>query len=174
MQRIVVIGTSGSGKTTVAALIAEKLGLPHVELDSIHWAPNWTEIPDTEFREKVAEITKGDHWVADGNYRAVRDILWSRADTLVWLNLPFRVVFYRILRRTITRFISGKELWNGNKERWDSLIGPDSMPWWVIKTYWKRKKEFPELFAQPEYSHLSVVQLRTTAEVDAWLGNLSP
>ena len=169
MQRIVVVGTSGSGKTTVAACIAERLGLSHVELDSIHWAPNWTEIPDEEFREKVAEVAGGDSWVADGNYRAVRDILWGRADTVIWLDLPFRVVFWRIIKRTITRIISGEELWNGNKERWDSLIGPDGMPRWVIKTYWRRKKEFPELFAQPEYRHILVVRLRSTKEVEAWL-----
>ena len=172
MQRVVVVGTSGSGKTTVAAGIAERLSLPQVELDSIHWAPNWTEIPDEEFRENVAEVANRDAWVADGNYRAVRDILWSRADTVVWLDLPFRVVFWRIIKRTITRIISGEELWNGNKERWDSLIGPESMPRWVIKTYWRRKKEFPELFAQPEYSHLTIIQLRNTGEVDAWLGCL--
>jgi len=172
MQRVVVVGTSGSGKTTVAAGIAERLEMPHVELDSIHWTPNWTEIPDEEFRIKVAEVANRDAWVADGNYRAVRDILWSRADTVVWLDLPFRVVFWRIIKRTITRIISGEELWNGNKERWDSLVGLEGMPRWVIKTYWRRKKEFPELFAKPDYSHLTIIRLRNTAEVDAWLANL--
>jgi len=172
MQSIVVVGTSGSGKTTVAACIAERLGFPHVELDSIHWAPNWIEIPDEAFREKVALVAGGDAWVADGNYRAVRDILWSHADTVVWLDLPFRVVFWRIIKRTITRIISREELWNGNKERWDSLFGRYGMPRWVIKTYWRRKKEFPELFAQPEYSHLIVVRLTTTREVEDWIDQI--
>ena len=172
MQRIVVVGTSCSGKTTVAAFIAERLELPHIELDSIHWAPNWTEIPDEEFREKVALVAGGDAWVMDGNYRAIRDILWGRADTVIWLDLPFRLVFWRSIKRTITRIITGEELWNGNVERWDALFGSEAMPKWVIKTYWRRKKEFPELFAQPEYSHLTVIQLKTTAQVDNWLANL--
>ncbi|MCW4011613.1 MAG: adenylate kinase [Candidatus Bathyarchaeota archaeon] len=172
MQRVVVVGTSCSGKTTVGACISERLGLPHVELDSIHWAPNWTEIPNEEFREKVAKVTERDSWVVDGNYRVIRDILWGRADTIVWLDLPFRIVFWRSIKRTVTRIITGKELWNGNVEHWDALLGPEGMPKWVIKTYWKRKKEFPELFASPEYSHLEVVHLRTQAEIDTWLGNL--
>lgn len=172
MQRIVVVGTSCSGKTTVAASIAERLGLYHIELDSIHWAPNWTEIPDEAFREKVTVVTERDSWVADGNYRAIRDILWGSADTVVWLDLPFRIVFWRSIKRTITRIITGEELWNGNVEHLDALVGPDGMPRWVIKTYWRRKREFPDLFSQSEYSHLTVIRLITSSEVDQWLGNL--
>jgi len=85
---IALMGPSGSGKTTVAARIAKALDLLHIELDSIHWLPNWTELPDDEFRAQVAEKITLDRWVADGNYKVVRDILWRRADTLVWLDLP--------------------------------------------------------------------------------------
>jgi adenylate kinase family enzyme len=173
MRRIVVVGTSGSGKTTVATRIAKELGLLHVELDSIHWAPNWTEIPDEDFRKQVFEATKGDGWVADGNYSKVRDILWSRADTLVWLDLPFSVVFWRVLKRTISRIINTEVLWNENIERWNALIGLDSMPLWVIKTYWRRKREYSKLLTQAEYSHLHVIKLKTKKDVETWLSNLN-
>ena len=83
MRRVVVVGTSGTGKTTVASRIAAALGAPHVELDGLHWGPDWTEIPDEEFRSRTIEATSGESWVADGNYSVVRDILWSRADTIV-------------------------------------------------------------------------------------------
>jgi len=172
MNRVVVVGTSGSGKTTVSSVIAEKLGLRHIELDSIHWAPNWTELPGEGFREKVIEATNCDGWAIDGNYGSVRDITWTRADTVVWLDLPFRVVFWRILRRTITRVIRGEKLWNGNVERLSALVGPDAMPLWVIKTYWRWKREYPELFARPEFSHLDVVRLRSVREIDDWLCGL--
>ena len=172
MQRIVVVGTSGSGKTTVAARIAKELGLLHIELDSIHWLPNWTELPDEEFRTQVAEKITVDRWVADGNYKPVRDLLWRRADTLVWLDLPFRVVFWRVVKRTIRRVWTGEELWNGNKEDISALFGRYAMPVWVIRTYWRRKRDYPEIISNPEYAHLRLVHLRSVAETEAWLDGL--
>ena len=172
MQRVVVVGTSGSGKTTVAAKIAEELDLLHIELDSIHWLPNWTELPDEDFRTQVAEKITVDGWVADGNYKPVRDLLWRRADTLVWLDLPFRVVFWRVVKRTIGRIWTGEELWNGNKEKLSSLIGRYAMPVWVIRTYWRRKRDYPEIIARPEYAHLRLVHLKTVDETEEWLDGL--
>jgi adenylate kinase family enzyme len=172
MRRVVVVGTSGSGKTTVAAGIAERLGLLLIELDAIHWLPDWTELPDDYFREQVSELIQCDGWVADGNYRPVRDLLWREADTLVWLDLPFMTIFWRVIKRTVTRILTKEELWNSNYEGWDALFGADGMPRWVIKTYWRRKREYPVLLARPEYSHLDVIRLKTSAEVYAWLDNL--
>ncbi len=172
MQRVVVVGTSGSGKTTVAARIGEELGLLHIELDSIHWLPNWTELPDEEFRTQVAEKITVDRWVADGNYKPVRDLLWRRADTLVWLDLPFRVVFWRVVKRTIRRVWTGEELWNANKEKLSALFGRYAMPVWVIRTYWRRKRDYPEIISKPEYAHLRLVHLRSVAETEAWLDGL--
>ena len=172
MQRVVVVGTSGSGKTTVAARIAKELDLLHIELDSIHWLTNWTELPDDEFRAQVAEKITVDRWVADGNYKVVRDILWRRADTLVWLDLPFRVVFWRVMKRTLRRVWTREELWNGNKEDLSALFGRYAMPVWVIRTYWRRKRDYPEIIAMPEYAHLRLVQLKTVEETEAWLDGL--
>ena len=88
MRRVSVVGSSGSGKSTVAARLAEQLGVPHTELDAINHQPNWTPLPHEEFRRRVTEITAGAQWVVDGNYSTVRDIVWDRADTVVWLDLP--------------------------------------------------------------------------------------
>jgi adenylate kinase family enzyme len=172
MQRVVVVGTSGSGKTTVAARMAEKLGLYHIELDSIHWLPNWSELPDEKFRAQVIEETMKDGWVVDGNYKVVRDILWNKADTIVWLDLPFRIVFWRIVKRTIHRIWTGERLWNDNVERLSALFGWYGMPIWVIRTYWRRKKEYSILLSEQEYSHLTVVHLHTVEETEKWLDGL--
>jgi adenylate kinase family enzyme len=172
MQRIVVVGTSGSGKTTVAARVAKDLDIHHIELDSIHWLPNWTELPDEEFRTQVAEKITVDRWVADGNYRPVRDLLWKSADTLVWLDLPFRIVFWRVLIRTLRRIWTREKLWNENVEQLSALFGRYSMPVWVIRTYWRRKREYPELIAKQEYKHLNVVHLQTIEETEKWLDGL--
>jgi adenylate kinase family enzyme len=172
-HRISVIGTSGSGKTTVAAEIAERLSIRHVELDALHWKPGWREAALDEFIKQTDEATSGESWVVDGNYSKVRDIVWGRAETVVWLDLPFRVVFWRVLWRTISRIMTGEELWSGNRERFGALFGPDSMPLWVLKTYWRRKKQYSELLRRAEYSHLVVIRLRSSREISEWLDSLS-
>jgi adenylate kinase family enzyme len=160
--RISVIGTSGSGKTTVSTEISRRLNLRHIELDAIHWRQGWKETPNNEFRALVEEATKGESWVVDGNYSRVRDIVWSKAEIVVWLDLPFKIVFWRMFLRT----------GNNNVEGFDALFGPDSMPLWVMKTYWRRKKEYPVLLSKLEYSHLQVIKLKSIREVKDWLKSL--
>ena len=116
MPRISVVGTSGSGKTTVAFRAAEALGVPHIELDALHWEPNWVEAPRDVFRARVSEATEDDNWVADGNYSKVRDILWEQADTVLWLDYPFHTIFLRLLKRTLRRTYNRERLWNDNRE----------------------------------------------------------
>jgi len=171
-RRVHVIGTSGSGKTTVAGAIADKLGIRHIELDAIHWQPGWTELPDDEFMERVSEAVQGDAWTIDGNYRTVRHLIWERVDTIVWLDMPFIPVFLRMLWRTTRRIVTREELWNTNTEGIDALIGKDSMPLWVIKTHKRRREEYPPLLASPELSNVDVKVFKSLKEVDAWIESL--
>src|SRR5438132_4519028 len=100
MNRVLVVGTTGSGKTTTAAAIAKRIGTSHVELDSLFWKPNWVESERDEFRACVAAATSDDRWVADGNYLGMLgDMLWSRADTVVWLDPPLPLIVVRLIRR---------------------------------------------------------------------------
>jgi adenylate kinase family enzyme len=173
MQRIAVVGTSGSGKTTLAHRLAQCLGLSHVELDALHWGPNWTPVPRELFRERLMQALSGDAWVVDGNYSAVRDIIWSRADTVVWLDYSLPVVMGRVTWRTLRRAATQEELWSANRERvWEAFFGRDSIIWWAFSTYRRRKREYPALFSQPEYVHLSVVHLRSPREANRWLDSL--
>ena len=149
------------------------MSIPHVELDALHWEPNWVEASLEVFRQRVSEAVDESRWVVDGNYSKVRDLVWGRADTVVWLDYSFTLVFWRVVIRTIRRILTKEELWNGNRERLSSLIGGDSMPYWVIKTYSKQKREFPKLFSQPEYSHKKFISHGTPKETDAWLESLT-
>jgi len=119
-RRIVVYGSTGSGKTTVAARIARCLGVPHIELDAIHWLPGWVEKPLDEFRAELLALldSHADGWVCDGNYSKVRDIVLPRADTVVWLRLPLWVIFWRLLKRTVSRAWNRESLWGTNYESW--------------------------------------------------------
>lgn len=170
--RISVIGTSGSGKTTVSSEISGRLNIKHIELDAIHWRPGWKGTPIKEFRDLADEATKGESWVVDGNYSRVRDIVWRKAEIVVWLDLPFKTVFWRTFLRTVKRILTREKLWNNNVEGFDALFGPDSMPLWVMKTYWRRKKEYPVLLSKLEYSHLQVIRLKSIREVRDWLESL--
>ncbi|MGH8951209.1 MAG: hypothetical protein ACRDX9_07275 [Acidimicrobiia bacterium] len=125
MRRISVVGNSGSGKTSVSRAMANRLSLSHLELDSVHHQPDWRFRPDEEMREIVARFVAGDGWVVDGNYTSngVAGIVWARADTLVWLDLPRLLVTSRVVRRSLRRVLIGEELWSGNRERWGRWIG---------------------------------------------------
>jgi adenylate kinase family enzyme len=114
-MRLVVIGVSGSGKTTLARQIARTLALPHVELDALYWEANWQAASRPVFRGRVQEATAGDAWVVDGNYSQSRDIVWSRATHLAWLDYGLISVMARVLWRTACRLFSQQELWNGNQ-----------------------------------------------------------
>ena len=152
-----VIGTTGAGKTTLAREIAARLGVPHVELDALYWEAGWVEAPLEVFRERTRQALDGEAWVVDGNYSKVRDLTWGRADTLVWLDYPFPVVFSRLTWRTLRRIVRGEELWNGNRESVrKGLLSTNSILVWQLRTHWSKRSEYSGTLRCPEYSHLRV------------------
>jgi adenylate kinase family enzyme len=169
-QRIAVVGTSGSGKTTLAAGLAQRLGFPHVELDALHWEPDWTEAPFSTFRDRVQQAVDGKAWVVDGNYSAVRDIVWSRADTVVWLDYGLPTILKRLLWRTFRRIFTRETLWSGNRERfWTQIATRESIFLWALKTYRRRRREYPALLAKSEYRHLNLVRLHSPRQAYRFL-----
>jgi adenylate kinase family enzyme len=170
MLRVAVVGTSCSGKTTLARTIADANGIIHVELDAIYWQPNWTPMPIHEFREAVGAEVAGDEWVIDGNYSKVRDIIWPRATHLVWLNLPFLTVFWRAMSRTLKRVMTKEELFAGNRETLGlAFFHRDSIPYWVIRTHHRRIREYRKLIEQGHYPRLKVFEVRNSADTKEML-----
>ncbi len=171
MKRIVVVGTTGTGKTTLASLIATRLGYPHIELDAFFWEPSWTEAPTPVFRERVSKALAGECWVADGNYTSkVIDIVWPRADSLVWLDYSLPVTMWRLFVRTLRRVVTQETLWSGNRERlWTQLFTNQSLFLWALKSYGHHRRSFPELFSRPEYKHLVVLRHRSPRETQEWM-----
>lgn len=171
MQRIVIIGSTGSGKSTLARAISQKLGTPQIELDDLHWAPGWIEIPDSEFRVLADAATSKGDWVASGNYSPVRDIVWGRATTIVWLNYAFLPTAYRLIRRTIRRSRTGEPCCNGNQETWARQLSRDSILLWLAKSWPKNRRNFPDALAQYAEGRTIVVH-RTAHETQAWFAAL--
>lgn len=172
--RFVVVGTSGSGKTTTAQRIAQTLDIPHIELDALHWDPDWTPAATPIFRQRVADRISADAWAVDGNYSRVRDLVWARATTVVWLDYPLWLVMWRVISRTFRRSFQGTELWNGNREDWrKGFMSQDSVIVWALTTYHRRRREYPQLFARPEHNHLHVIRHTSPRQTDEWITNLT-
>src|SRR5262245_29660934 len=165
LERVAIVGTSCAGKTTLARTLAGSLRTAHIELDALHWGPNWTPTPPELLRPRVEAAVAGSRWVCDGNYGSVRHSVWSRATAIVWLNYPFPLVMMRALRRTIGRTMKTERLWSDNRETFGrSFLSRDSILWWVITTHRRRQRMYRALFARPEYPHLRLVELRSVRE----------
>jgi adenylate kinase family enzyme len=170
VRRVSVVGNAGSGKTRLAKELAARLRVPHVELDAIFHQPNWTPLPTEQFRQRVAEVTAADGWVVDGNYSSVRDLVWHRADTVIWLDLPRATVMRQVVGRTLRRVASGQELWNTNRESWRTLFDRDeSIVSWAWNNHAKYRSRYAAAVQDPKYGHLAFIRLGSKPEIDRFV-----
>lgn len=162
MQRVVVIGATGSGKTTFAKKLAQCLSCDHYQIDELRFLANWETRTWEELRGILAGIIDRPAWVMDGNYSKVRDLTWGNADTVIWLNYSFPVAFSRLVKRTMRRIITREELFGGCVETFQSqFFSKDSLFLWFFQTYWKRRKEYPQVFQQPKFKHIDFITVRS-------------
>ncbi|MEW6283544.1 MAG: adenylate kinase, partial [Candidatus Eremiobacterota bacterium] len=156
-MRIHVVGVTASGKSTMARRLADRQGVPHVELDALYWEADWTPARPADFRDRVERALAGEAWVVDGSYLMIRDLIWSRADTVVWLDFSLPRILWQLLRRTLRRVARRETLWNGNRERlWTHLCTRDSLFLWVLTTFHRRQREYSRLLGSLENAHLRV------------------
>lgn len=168
--RYVVVGTSGAGKSTFGRRLASLIDGDYVELDALHWGAGWTPSAPAEFEARVAARAAGERWVADGNYSAVRHVLWPRATDVVWLNFSRRVVFSRVILRTLVRAARREVLWSGNRESLRmALLSKDSILLWSFTTFDKNRRKFGSARANGEHPHLRWHELRTPREAHDFL-----
>jgi len=174
MRRVVVGGSTGSGKSTFARSLAARMDVPLIELDALRHGPKWSETPDDEFRARIDPLTAREAWVVDGNCSITMDLTWGRADTLVWLDYSLRLVLWRLFLRTNRRVFSKEVLWNGNRERFaNAYLSRQSLYVWVLRSFWRRRRNWPRRLAD-QYRQLAVHRFRTPAEADRWLCSIGP
>lgn len=164
--RLLFLGASGSGKTTVSQMAAAQLGLRAIELDSIRHQADWQEMPDDQFRRTVIDHAAADRWVIDGNYRIVRDITAARATQIVWIDPPKHVVMSQVFRRSFVRAVTREELWNGNREQWRFWLRGDHPIRWAWETYDRVRRDYEQMMDD------RWARLRSRHEVRRWLATL--
>ncbi len=175
-MRVVVYGTSGSGKSTFAGALAQARALPCIELDLINWRPGWEGRNKTDidgFIHDVQTAINGENWVATGAYGAVRDRLWARATDLVYLDLPRHIVMRQVVWRSLKRAASREDVFPGCKEDWSRLLTAEHPIRWAWSTYHRRCETFENMSKLPPFAHLSIHRCKSRAEVASTLSELS-
>lgn len=174
MKKIIIIGVTGSGKSTLANRLVEKLQYPYIQLDKLFWKANWQESSDEEFFSKIEEAIQSDTWIIDGNYGRTNHLTWPKADTVIWIDLPFYRTLYQNVLRSIKRAFSQKELWEGtgNKESFARMFSKDSIVRWVFKTYKPQKKRNETRMNSDEYNYLKFYRLKSHKEIERFLAQI--
>ena len=178
MHRVVIVRASGAGKSTLAESLAQRIEGDYLELDALYWLPGWQKAAPDVFVERVTAVVAAERWVVGSQYNQVRDLVWMRADTIVWLDYSFPVVFTRLLRRTVGRIVTKENLWGtGNYETWRTQF----FVWKPIflkrlKTYigYRYRNRLGQILQQPGYTHLRLVRLKSPQETERWLQSVKP
>ena len=175
-ERIVIIGNTSSGKSTLAAQLAEVIDGKYIELDALFWrTPGWQEPEAADFQAAVrSSIETTSRWASSGNYlsHGVQDILWPLADTLIWLDTPLVTVLRRVLSRSWRRWRDDELLWGTQREDfWDhlKLWNDQSLIHFAIRYHRPKQRRYAAEFADPRWAHLRKYRLRSPKAVDAFL-----
>ena len=174
-ERIKVVGTSGSGKSSFARELAERLGLPYCEMDRLFWKPGWQQSSDDELFRKVHEVTSRPRWVLDGNYTRTLPIKWKQVQLVIWLDPSFVRTVFRVTGRTIRRALTQEELWpgTGNRESLiEAFLSKKSIIWWAITTHRGNRRKYSSIMSSPAYSHICFVRLSSQAAAASFLQGL--
>lgn len=177
-MRISIMGVSGAGKSTLAASLAERLGLERVELDALNWLPGWrdlhTEDPQA-FIDRVEADTRGERWITDGNYIICQDLIWSRATDVIWLDYPLSVSMPRLLRRTLDRAVTGRELWagTGNRERFTRWFDKDHPVWFTLRHRTRANAKRESRFTDPKWAAVRKHRVTSPKEAEALVERLA-
>ncbi|HEY0435315.1 MAG TPA: hypothetical protein VGC92_01660 [Phenylobacterium sp.] len=177
-MRVLVMGSTGSGKSTFARELARRIGAPYVEQDALNWEAGWTNLSQEDparLRAKITEACAGDRWTCDGNYSAVRDLVLARATHLVWLDYERPVIMGRVIWRSFTRALSGRELWagTGNREDFRRWLDKEHPIRWAWDTFKHRRQTYERLLEAPETAHLQRHRLRHPREAASLMARLA-
>lgn len=177
-MRTLLVGSTGSGKSTFARALAARIGAPYIELDALNWDPNWTNLSQVDperLRERVRGAIAADAWTCDGNYSVVRPLVIARATHLVWLDYPRSVIMRRVLRRSFARAIDRQELWpgTGNREDFRRWLDKEHPIRWAWDTHHHRRQALAALLADASTAHLEKHRISHPREAEPLMDRLA-
>jgi hypothetical protein len=175
-RRILILGRTGSGKTTLARELAAAIDVPHVELDALYFGPGFSTVPLPVLRERTTAAIAGERWVTDGNKSAVRDLVWPRADTVVWLDYPVAVSLWRLGKRALwrTSVLTTEASQTGDKAGLPKqMLSAAKGVLTALRSHRGQRRAYPEMFAEPQNQHLAVVRLRSPRATRRWLARVA-
>lgn len=173
MKKVFVVGTCGSGKSTFSHKLSKICHLPFYEIDDYYWLPNWEmNSPENIFRA-VSKIVLSDEWIIAGNNSGVRDFSWPKADVIIWLDYPFLVCFWGVWMRMWSNIRHKVPICNGNYESFKrAFFSRDSILYWVLSSYRRRKKNYLRLMEDPKFAHVKFIRFRSRKQAANWLASL--
>lgn len=173
MRKIIIGGSIGAGKSTLAKALSRKLNIPHVELDNFYWLPEWQVRPMDQLKNLVEKTTSAQEWIICGNYSKLKEFTTDRADTIIWLDYPFLTCFWQALKRYIRNIINKQKCCNGNQETWGRLFfSKNSILLWLISTFRQRNKRYAAMFTTEKdlfYKDKTFVRLKSHKQAKSWL-----
>lgn len=171
-RRISIVGPTGSGKTAIAVELSTCSRLPCIHLDGLRYRDDWNAVPDDELREQVTDIVASDGWIIEGNYAAVRDLMWENADLVIWLDLAKRVILPRLVRRTLHRIVSRQPEPGAPRESWRRVFGRQSIVLWALRSHSPLRDEYERSTELYGARGTVVVRLRTPSAVSDWISSI--
>jgi adenylate kinase family enzyme len=171
-RRVLVYGVTGSGKSTAAARIAARTGLPLTLVDELTWLPGWVAVAEEVQRETFREIAAGDRWVLDSAYGGWLDVVLPRADLVVGLDYPRWLSLGRLLRRTLVRIVDRRPVCGGNIETLGQLLSRDSIIVWHFSSFRRKRERLRAWAADP--GGPKVLLFSRPRDLARWIDGLEP
>lgn len=171
-ERVLIYGVTGSGKTTLAAALAELTGLPWYSVDEvIGWDPGWSEVDRGEQRRRAERICAGERWILDTAYSHWRDVVFARVQLVVALDYPRAVSLARLVRRTAGRLVTRQEICNGNRESLRTALSRDSIILWHFRSFAHKRERIRGWVDDPTAP--PIVRLTSRRAARRWLAGVA-
>ncbi len=170
-----MIGNAATGKSTLARELARRLGLRYIDFDEAIVRPSWERVPRADRLELFDRLTAEGGWTIDGHLRSDRayeQLILSRADAVIWLDLPRWRQMASVVRRTLWNTVTRRRVWGGNVEGWSTLLSPDHAIRWSWASHHRLKRDYEQLFADPANDQRTLIRFRSRGAINRWLAHL--